>query len=204
MILLTSFFITCYVTFMDNSNELFQQRFCYSQVSAGRATMLTYISAAVLSAPLGLLINKKGKRRHFILCGICTFFLGHLIILAYPQCSSGDSTGINSAVFGLIFIGAGYCFYANCLVPSIALVVEAKLLGTAFGIMQMVESISLAIFPLVSGEIVEHSANFPQGYKMVSWFYLGIAATGVLVSLKLFCVKPEIKKRLDSPNTDSL
>lgn len=52
-------------------------------------------------------------------------------------------------------LGVGYCFYANCLVPSIPLVVRKKVTGTAFGIMQMIESIALAFFPLIAAVLVE-------------------------------------------------
>lgn len=58
---------------------------------------------------------------------------------------------VNGATWGLLFIGLGYSFYANCLVPSIPLVIPKKVTGTAFGIMQMIESISLSLFPLFIG-----------------------------------------------------
>lgn len=39
---------------------------------------------------------------------------------------------------GLLLLGLGYCFYANCVVSMIPLVVRKKVTGTAFGIMQMI------------------------------------------------------------------
>jgi hypothetical protein len=51
-------------------------------------------------------------------------------------------------------LGLGYCFYANCILPAIPLVVKRKVTGTAFGIMQMIESIALAFFPIITGFIV--------------------------------------------------
>jgi hypothetical protein len=41
-------------------------------------------------------------------------------------------------VWGFFFLGVGYCFYANSIVPCIPLVVRRKVTGTAFGIMQMI------------------------------------------------------------------
>jgi hypothetical protein len=40
--------------------------------------------------------------------------------------------------WGFVFLGIGYCFYANSIVPSIPLIVRRKVTGTAFGIMQMI------------------------------------------------------------------
>jgi hypothetical protein len=35
-------------------------------------------------------------------------------------------------------------------------VVKKKITGTAFGIMQMIESIALASFPLINGSLIEN------------------------------------------------
>lgn len=97
--------------------------------------MITYIVAAVFSAPIGLLIDKFGYKRYFIMLCLFIFTLAQLIILVYPQCDGSYETG---AITGLVFIGLGYCLYGNCILPSIPLVVKKKITGTAFGIMQMI------------------------------------------------------------------
>ena len=99
--------------------------------------MITYIVAAVFSAPLGILIDKIGYKRYFIMGCMGVFTLAQFIILVYPQCADGASRS-NGAVAGLVFIGLGYCLYGNCILPSIPLVVKKKITGTAFGIMQMI------------------------------------------------------------------
>lgn len=43
----------------------------------------------------------------------------------------------SGASYGLLLLGIGFCFYADCLFPSIALVVKKRVTGTAFGIMEM-------------------------------------------------------------------
>jgi hypothetical protein len=70
--------------------------------------------------------------------GMAVFIIAQVIFLVYPQCEGGNiRTG---AIAGLVFEGIGYSFYANVMVGSIPLVVKKKLLGTAFGIMEMIES----------------------------------------------------------------
>lgn len=79
--------ISLYVPFMDNANSLYQVRFCFSQVSSGRALVITYIVSSVCSAPLGLLIDKVGYKRYFIILAFSIFFIAQLIIFCFPQCS---------------------------------------------------------------------------------------------------------------------
>ena len=157
IVTLCMFAVALYVCFLDNANKLLQTRFCYTQPSAGRAIMIVYIVAASFSAPLGLIVDKVGYKRYFTIAGMVIFTIAHIIILAYPQCNGETVTNsFSGASWGLFLLGLGYCFYANCVVPSIPLVVRKKVTGTAFGIMQMIESVALAFFPLIAGVLVQH------------------------------------------------
>lgn len=153
LVTLCMFAVGLYVPFMDGANKLFMERFCFTSVGAGKALMITYIVAAAFSAPIGLLIDKFGYKRYFIMLCIFIFTLAQFIILVYPQCETGGSHE-NGAIAGLVLIGLGYCLYGNCILPSIPLVVKKKITGTAFGIMQMIESIALAFFPLINGALI--------------------------------------------------
>lgn len=115
--------------------------------------MITYVVAAVCSPPIGILIDKVGFKRYFIMLCLFIFTVAQLIILVYPQCAAEGSTEYG-AISGLVLIGLGYCLYGNCILPSIPLVVKKKITGTAFGIMQMIESIALAAFPLINGSLI--------------------------------------------------
>jgi fucose permease len=75
-----------YIPFLDNANRLFQKRFCFTQTSAGEVVTITYIATALVSGPLGILVNKVGYRRYFIMLATLVFFTAHTILWAYPQC----------------------------------------------------------------------------------------------------------------------
>jgi len=149
VVCLCMFAVALYVPFLDGASRLYEVRFCFTQVTSGRALVITYLVAALFSAPLGLLIDRVGYKRYFIMIGMAIFTTAQLIILFYPQCS--DNFELNGSIIGLAFVGLGYCFYGNCILPSVPLVVKKKVTGTAFGIMQMIESIALAFFPLING-----------------------------------------------------
>lgn len=84
--------------------------------------------------------------------------------------------------------------------PSISLVVKKKITGTAFGIMQMIESIVLAAFPIVNGALIEKGENNPEmdnGYRSSSLFFFLVGLLGVLTSIGLLFIPDKFKKKLD-------
>lgn len=77
-----------YIPFLDNANLLFQKRFCFTRTTAGEVVTITYLATALFSGPLGILVNKIGFRRYFIIAATLIFFAAHTIIWLYPQCES--------------------------------------------------------------------------------------------------------------------
>lgn len=103
-------------------------------MSAGQAISIAYLCAVVVSIPLGLLVDKYGKRRWLSVAALGVFFLAQFIILVYPQCSDNQSQEMG-VIAALVIQGIGYAFYGNVLVAAIPLVCKATQLGTGFGIM---------------------------------------------------------------------
>ncbi|CAM6006142.1 unnamed protein product [Sphagnum balticum] len=168
---------------------------------ADTALVVTYVVAAVFSAPLGLLIDKVGYKRYFIMLSMVIFTVAQMIIWLYPQCTDIQENG---AIVGLAFIGLGYCFYGNCILPAIPLVVKKKVTGTAFGIMQMIESVALSFFPLITGAIVEDATSTPIGYVHSSLFFVSVGFLGIFTSFGLFCVSDKVKKKLDKRSKEKM
>lgn len=96
------FALSLYIPFMDNANRMFQKRFCFTQVGAGKAIMLTYLICVVVSAPIGIAVDKLGKRRYFIIGTTFIYYCAHFIFLVYPSCTQQIEQG---AISGLVFIG---------------------------------------------------------------------------------------------------
>lgn len=80
------FALAQYVPFLDNVNRLLQERFCFSQVTAGQNITINYAAVGIFGLPIGLLADKIGYKRYFIIVGMCIFTTGQAIILLYPQC----------------------------------------------------------------------------------------------------------------------
>ena len=108
--------------------------------------MVTYFSAALLSLPSGLLIDKIGFRRYVTIFGSILLLLVQLILYC-----SNENTHPVFIFIAFSFLGLGFAIYANCVLSSASLIVKKKIMGTAFGLIQMLESVALCFFPLISG-----------------------------------------------------
>lgn len=80
------FAIAQYIPFLDNVNKLLQARFCFSQISAGKNIMITYIVTSLVGLPLGIMVDRIGFKRYFTILGLAFFLISHLIIYTYKQC----------------------------------------------------------------------------------------------------------------------
>lgn len=80
------FAIAQYIPFLDNVNKLLQTRFCFSQISAGKNIMITYIVTSLVGLPLGIMVDRIGFKRYFTILGLAFFLISHLIIYTYKQC----------------------------------------------------------------------------------------------------------------------
>jgi MFS family permease len=112
--------------------------------------MVTYFSAALLSIPSGMLIDKIGMRRYVSIFG-SFLLLGVQLILYF----SDEETHTFFIALAFSFLGLGLAIYANCVLSSVSLIVKKKIMGTAFGIIQMLESVALCFFPLIAGTLVD-------------------------------------------------
>ncbi len=72
--------------------------------------------------------------------------------------------------------------------PSVAYIVDQSKLGTAYGLMTMIQNIGLAGFNLLIGWANDHShasADHPDGYRLGMWIFSGLGFLGVLFAFLL-------------------
>lgn len=91
-----------YVPFMDNANRYYQKRYCFTQTEAGLAVMYIYLSAIAFSLPLGLIVDKYGKRLYFFIGTLVVFLLAQIIYLAIPNCDQSIMDRKNLAYLGSV------------------------------------------------------------------------------------------------------
>ncbi len=134
---------------------------------------------AMIATPLfGLAADKFGKRATLMVCGSLLMIPAYLL-MAYTKISLYVPMALMGTAFSLI---------PAVMWPSVAYIVGQERLGTAYGLMTMVQNIGLAGFNLLIGwanDTWAASASNPAGYVPGLWIFTGLGITGVLMSLFL-------------------
>jgi MFS family permease len=110
-------------------SAVLQVRFGFSEVGAGFFFTMPYVIAAIASPITGILVDKFGHRMRVIIFGSLFNIAAHVIELVIPDC---DQCWIS--ILPLVLLGVSYTTYAVVMWGSLPYMVEARLLGTAFGI----------------------------------------------------------------------
>lgn len=130
--------------------------------------------AAVFVTPLfGLIVDKVGRRALFMVFGSLLLPLTFLILA---------TTSWNLWVT-TVLIGISFSLIPAVLWPSVALIVDPRRLGTAYGLMTMLQNIGLASSNMFAGWLNDASgasADNPTGYLPMLTFF-GLTALAAFV-----------------------
>ena len=127
------------------------------------SSMLTLF--AMIATPLfGLLVDKVGRRAQFMMYGSLLIIPVYLM-MAYTQLS---------LYIPMAMMGIAFSLIPGVMWPSVAYIVDQSKLGTAFGLMTMIQNIGLAGFNLLIGWANDYtgaSALNPGGYTLGMWIF---------------------------------
>jgi MFS family permease len=88
----------------------------------------------------------------------------------------------------MAMMGVAFSLIPAVMWPSVAYIVDQSKLGTAYGLMTMIQNIGLAGFNLLIGWANDHgqaSAENPAGYRMGMWIFSILGFLGVLFAFLL-------------------
>ncbi len=134
------------------------------------SSMLT-LSAMILTPLFGLFADYFGKRSLLMMFGSIILIPVYLL-MAY--------TKINLFI-PMALMGLSFSLIPAVMWPSVAIIVDESKLGTAYGLMTMIQNIGLAGFNLVIG----WSNDFSGGYTMGMWIFSILGFLGMLFSFLL-------------------
>lgn len=136
------------------------------------SSMLTLF--AMIATPLfGLLVDRIGKRALFMMFGSLLLIPVYLI-MAYSQISLYVPMAMMGIAFSLI---------PAIMWPSVAYIVEENKLGTAYGLMTLIQNVGLAGFNLLIGwanDISRAGTENPGGYALGMWIFSCLGFFGLL------------------------
>ena len=134
------------------------------------SSLLTFF--AMIFTPLfGLLADKIGKRALLMMAGSLLLIPVYLI-MAY--------TTVNM-IIPMALMGISFSLIPAVMWPSVAYIIEESRLGTAYGLMTMIQNIGLAGFNFLIGWVNDLSA----GYTVGMWIFSSLGFLGLLFAFLL-------------------
>ncbi|HUO16514.1 MAG TPA: MFS transporter [Verrucomicrobiae bacterium] len=141
------------------------------------SSMLTLF--AMIATPLfGLWVDRVGKRALLMMFG-SVLLVPVYLIMAYSQISLYVPMAMMGVAFSLI---------PAVMWPSVAYIVDQSKLGTAYGLMTMIQNIGLFGFNILVGWANTHSgadASNPTGYRLGMWIFSCLGFFGLLFAFLL-------------------
>jgi len=121
------------------------------------------ILASMIGTPLfGIYIDRRGRRATLMILGSLLIVPVYLI-MAYVPIDPRWMTAIMGVAFSLV---------PAAMWPSVALIVEEKKLGTAYGLMTMIQNIGLTTFNILVGWANDTSTvEGITDYSLGMWFF---------------------------------
>jgi MFS family permease len=158
--------------------KFFQDAHGVSRETGGfLSSMLTLF--AMIGTPLfGLLVDRVAKRSLFMMFGSLLLIPVYLIV-AYSHVT---------LYLPMAMMGIAFSLIPAVMWPSVAYVVPEEKLGTAYGLMTMIQNIGLFGFNLLIGWANDHwaaSAANPTGYTPGMWMFSCLGFFGLLFAFLL-------------------
>ena len=141
------------------------------------------VFASMVFAPFaGLLVDRIGKRASLMVLGSILLIPAHLVM---------GITHINP-IYSMIVLGAAFVLVPAAMWPSVPLIVSKNRIGTAFGLMTMIQNIGLGLFPWFNGKLRDVFGNYTASQIM----FASLGVLGLIFAILL--------KHADSKNNNVL
>jgi MFS family permease len=158
--------------------KFFMEAHGVSRETGGFLSSILTLFAMIATPLFGLMVDRIGKRALFMMFGSILLVPVYLI-MAYSHVSLYVPMAMMGIAFSLI---------PGIMWPSVAYLVEQSKLGTAYGLMTMIQNIGLAGFNLLIGwanDFTHAGPDNPGGYALGMWFFSCLGFFGFLFAFLL-------------------
>jgi MFS family permease len=161
-----SFYLTIF-PFIAIGSKFFQTKWRYPPSEADAVDSVVYMISAVSSPLIGFVVDKVGRNLVFLLVAGLLVMGSHMLMAV---------TFINLWI-PMISLGVGYSVMSSALWPLVAVIVPQQQIGTAYGVMQAIQNLGLALTANLTGVLVDW-----KGYIFVEMFFV------LWVSISVICI----------------
>jgi MFS family permease len=158
----------------EASGGFFRQalnNFLHMTSTAGGISSIIIFASMVCAPFAGHLVDRIGKRASLMIIGSLILITSHLcmgLTRIYP-------------VYPMITLGVAFVLIPAAMWPSIPLIVRKETVGTAFGLMTMIQNIGLALFPFLNGKL----RDFTHSYTASMVMFASLGLFGLVFALLL-------------------
>jgi MFS family permease len=162
------------------SIKYFQHAYQLSLEEASKLNGNLFLAAAFATPAFGFLVDRIG--RHGVLMAVGALMLP--LSFVFLGTASGGNLWLPTVLLGIAF-----SLVPAVLWPAVAKYVEPNQLGTAYGLMTMLQNVGLTFANVTAGYVNDASgasANNPAGYSAMLWFFGLLSLAGFLFALFLW------------------
>ncbi len=164
VVMLCVTFYSAIFPFQTFAIKFFQEAHGTTREYAGFLSSLLTLFAMICTPLFGLLVDRVAKRSLFMMLGSV------LLVPVYLMMAYTDIP----LLVPMAMMGIAFSLVPAVMWPSVAYIVDEKKLGTAFGLMTMIQNIGLAGFNLMIGWANDYSGasvDNPGGYALGMWIF---------------------------------
>ena len=169
-------FYSAMFPFQTFAVKFFMEHHGLTRPAASFASSIINIASMIGTPLFGLFIDNKGKRASLMIIG-SLMIVPIYLLMVYTQIYPLILTFVMGLAFSLV---------PAAMWPSIALIVEEKKLGTAYGLMTMIQNAGLAGYNLLIGWANDISTtNGITDYSLGMWFFSITGFVGLFFAIML-------------------
>ena len=178
IVMLCITFYSAMFPFQTFAIKFFQEAHGVTPEYAGFLSSLLTLAAMVFTPLFGLLSDFIGKRSLLMMFGSLLIIPVYLLM---------GYTDIN-LIIPMSIMGIAFSLVPAIMWPSVSLVTPASKLGTAYGLMTMIQNIGLFGFNIAIGwanDVSHASAANPGGYHLGMWIFSTLGFFGLIFAFFL-------------------
>ncbi|MBN1466556.1 MFS transporter [candidate division KSB1 bacterium] len=171
-------FYSAVFPFRSFAIKFFMHTHAVSREMAGGLNSILPWTAMIATPLFGLFVDKSGKRAQFMMLG-ALLLIPVFLMMAYTNIP---------LLIPIAIMGISFSLIPAVMWPSVAYIVEAHRLGTAYALMTLIQQIGLAAFNWMIGfanDYANASATNPAGYRPGMWIFSILGFFGLLFAFLL-------------------
>ena len=187
--------------FQKYAINMLQCNLNFTAEQAGMVFFVFPLGAAAVTPFLGNFLDRKGKGASMLILGAMLMVICHLVFAFVVPAT--QSVIITYAA--IILLGISFSLVPAALWPSVAKLIDEKLIGSAYALIFWIQNIGLYAFPMIIGSVLRSSnpgVTDPLKYNYTVPM-LVFASLGVIALILGFLLKALDKKKgygLEQPN----